>query len=58
MEKDDLGDNDFFRIRQGPGTIMCTDRVRDFAMDRGYRNVSFLEAGDVIETQVVDKKDR
>ncbi len=49
VEKGDLGNCDFFRIRQWPGAMMCTDRVRDFAIKKGYRNVMFLEAGDVIE---------
>lgn len=44
----DLGALDFFYIKEWTGEILCTDEAKAFMEERGYTNVRFLEAGDVI----------
>ena len=37
---------DIFRLYELPGWICCTDRVRDFVLERSYTNASFFEVGE------------
>ena len=48
VRRAELGDADIFRIREFPGPIYCTDRVKDFIEASGFTNVDFLEVGDVV----------
>ena len=48
VRSEDLDGCDFFRPRHS-GYVLCTDRVREFVLERGYTNVRFLEFGNVIE---------
>jgi hypothetical protein len=41
---------DLFRVSEFEGRSLCTDRFRDFVLKRGYTNITFLEAGDVVST--------
>lgn len=47
FENSSLADADVFRPRH-TGLTLCTDRVRDFIESRGYRNIEFLEVGDIV----------
>jgi hypothetical protein len=49
VRADDLGDADFFRVREARGWDFCTDRFKEFVEERGFSNVAFWEYGDVIE---------
>lgn len=45
----ELGDIDVFvvgELRMGP---FCTDRFRDFVLEKGYTNITFFEVGETIE---------
>jgi hypothetical protein len=46
----DLDGADIFRVRQTPGWVFCTDRVRDLVLKRRFTNVDFLEMGTLIRS--------
>ena len=48
----ELAGNDFVRQRQWPGAHLCTDKVREFVLARGFTNIVFLEVGNVITRRV------
>jgi hypothetical protein len=50
VPEDLLDGRDLFRVSEFEGWNLCTDRFRDYVLERGYTNVSFLEAGDTIST--------
>jgi hypothetical protein len=49
IQASELGDADVFRVHEFRARILCTDRVRDHILERGYSNVDFFEMGDVLE---------
>lgn len=38
----------FFRVRQAPGWVFCTEAVREYAAEQGWTNVDFFEAGETL----------
>jgi hypothetical protein len=45
----ELGDCDIFRTTELPVGINCTDRLRNFIVDKGYTNIVFFEVGETID---------
>lgn len=42
----DLNGCDFFAVQEFPGWVLCSDRAKNFMVERGYTNVAFLEVGE------------
>lgn len=49
VRKSELNDCSFFKMIELPVGFLCTDRARDFILDKCYTNIGFSEAGEVIE---------
>jgi hypothetical protein len=47
VEESQLDGCDFFRAKY-TGLTLCTDKAKNFIVERGYGNVDFLEYGDII----------
>lgn len=46
VEEAGLGGANIFRVKEFPGWIFCTDRVREVIENEGFSNVSFLGMGE------------
>jgi hypothetical protein len=58
VEEGELDGCDLFKVKGLSGWIFCTDRLRNFILDKGYTNVTFFEVGETInDKQVSNKKD-
>jgi hypothetical protein len=47
IERKLLRGDDFFRPKY-TGFTLCTDKARGFILERGYKNIDFLEVGDLL----------
>lgn len=47
VKSDALKGQSFFKVNQCPAWNFCTDRVRDFILERQYTNVDFFEMGEL-----------
>jgi hypothetical protein len=49
VHREDLAGFEIFRPRQLGGMMLCTDKFRQFFVERNVSNILFLEVGDVID---------
>ncbi len=48
VNSDALNDHDFFRVNEA-WWILCTNRVKEFILKRGYTNIALFEVGETVD---------